>query len=130
VSGDRKALLARVPIFKGCSPDEIERVARYTLEESHPAETVLVDAGSAGEQFYVLVEGHVQVVQNGEVVNTLGPGQFFGEVALLGHTARNATIRAATPVRVLVLPARSFRALIGRFPTIFDEVVSVLEARA
>lgn len=129
MTGERKALLASVPIFKGCSPDEVERVARYTLEEAHPAEAVLVDAGSEGEQFYVIVEGHVQVVRNGEVVNTLGPGQFFGEVALLGHTTRNATIRAATPVRVLVLPARSFRALIGRFPLIFDQVVEALSAR-
>ena len=130
MTGDRKAVLASVPIFKECAPKEVERVARYTREEAHPAETVLVDAGSEGEQFFVIVEGHVQVLQNGEVVNTLGPGQFFGEIALLGHTTRNATIRAATPVRVLVLPARSFRALIGRFPSIFDQVIDALSARA
>ena len=86
--------------------------------------------GRKGDEFYVLVEGHVEVVYGGDVVNTLGPGQFFGEVALLGHSTRNATIRAATPVRLLVLPARSFRSLIGRYPAIFDQVVASFEQRA
>jgi CRP-like cAMP-binding protein len=130
VSDKRATVLAAIPLFQGCSQKELRRVARCTLEERHPADTVLIMEGTEGDEFYVIVEGHVQVLQDGEVVNTLGPGQFFGEVALLGHTTRNATIRTATPVLALVLPARSFRSLIGRYPTIFDEVVDTLEQRA
>ena len=122
--------LAAVPLFAGCSRDEIQRVARYTLEAQHPAGAEVVGEGTDGNEFYVVVEGHVEVLQGGDVVNTLGPGQFFGEVALLGHATRNATIRAATPVRLLMLPARSFRSLIGRYPAIFDQVVDALEQRA
>jgi CRP-like cAMP-binding protein len=130
LSGRPTDVLAAVPAFAGCSRKEIRRVARYTLEERHPQGTVLIDEGTGGDEFYVIVEGHVEVLQGGEVVNTLGPGQFFGEVALLGHATRNATIRAATPVRLLLLPARSFRSLIGRDPAIFDQVVDALEQRA
>ena len=126
----RTDVLAAVPLFAGCSADELRRVARYMLEEQHAAGAVLVGEGTEGDEFYVLVEGHVEVLYGGDVVNTLGPGQFFGEVALLGHSTRNATIRAATPVRLLVLPARSFRSLIGRYPTIFDQVVASFEQRA
>jgi CRP-like cAMP-binding protein len=130
LSGRPTDVLAAVPAFAGCSRKEIRRVARYTLEERHPQGTVLIDEGTEGDEFYVIVEGHAEVLQGGEVVDTLGPGQFFGEVALLGHATRNATIRAATPVRLLLLPARSFRSLIGRYPAIFDQVVDALEQRA
>lgn len=122
--------LAAVPAFSSCSRKDVERIARYILEEQHPAGTELIGEGTEGDQFYVIVEGHVEVVQGGDVVNTLGPGQFFGEVALFGHGPRNATIRSSTPVRLLMLPARSFRSLIGRYPAIFDRVVDVLEQRA
>ena len=130
MSGRPTDVLAAVSAFAGCSRKEIHRVARYTLEERHPQGTVLIDEGTKGDEFYVIVEGRVEVLQGGEVVDTLGPGQFFGEVALLGHVTRNATIRAATPVRLLLLPARSFRSLIGRYPAIFDQVVNALEQRA
>lgn len=130
MSDGRAEVIGRVPLFRGCSPKEVGRVARSTTEHRHPAGAVLVEEGSEGQDFYVIVEGHVEVVQQGDVVTTLGPGQFFGEVALLGHAERNATIRAATPVRVLVLGARSFRSLIGRYPEIFDQVVDVLDVRA
>lgn len=129
MSGQPTDVFAAVPAFAGCSRKEVKRVARYTLEERHPQGAVLVDEGAEGNQFFVVVEGTVEVLRGGQVVDTLGPGQFFGEVALLGHAARNATIRAATPVRLLVLPARSFRSLIGRYPAIFDEVVDVLGQR-
>jgi CRP-like cAMP-binding protein len=130
VSNTPADVLAAVPAFASCSPKEVARVARYTLEERHPPGAVLIDEGSWGDAFYAIVEGHVEVIQGGDVVNTLGPGQFFGEVALLGHAPRNASIRVATPVRVLMLPARSFRSLIGRYPEIFDRVVDALDQRA
>jgi CRP/FNR family transcriptional regulator, cyclic AMP receptor protein len=123
-------VLADVPAFAGCSRNEIRRIARYTLDQQHPPGTVLVEEGTDGDEFYVVVEGTVEVLQGGEIVNTLGPGQFFGEVALLGHATRNATIRTASPARLLVVSARSFRSLIGRYPVIFDQVVAALEERA
>jgi CRP-like cAMP-binding protein len=123
-------VLAAVPAFAGCSRKEIERVARYTLEQRHPEGAELVHEGSEGHEFFVVIEGTVEVLQGGNVVNTLGPSEFFGEVALLGQTTRSATVRAATPVRLLVLPTRSFLSLIGRYPAIFDEIVGALERRA
>jgi voltage-gated potassium channel len=130
MSASRKEILSRVPLFEGCSPKEVARVARYTTQVSRPAGTTIVEEGREGDDFYVIVEGDVEILQRGEVVTTLGPGAFFGEVALIGHTERNATVRAVTAVTLLSLPARSFRSLIGRYPTIFDQVVGALELRA
>jgi CRP-like cAMP-binding protein len=123
-------ILAALPAFAGCSRKEVGRIARYTLEERYSEGSVVVEEGTEGDQFFVVVEGTVEVVQGGTTVNTLGPGTFFGEVALLGHATRNATIRAVTPVRVLVLPARGFRSVIGRYPAIFEQVVDAVEHRA
>ena len=130
MSGERTRTIERVRLFHGCSPKEVARVARSTTEQRHDAGALIVEEGQEGESFYVIVEGHVEILRDGEVLNTLGPGQFFGEVALLGHTERNATVRAATPVRLLVLGARGFRSLIGRYPGVFDQVVTALDARA
>jgi CRP-like cAMP-binding protein len=129
VSDERAQLIGSVPLFAGCSADEVGRVARYTRVEHREPGEALVEEGAAGSDFFVLAEGHVEVLRDGEVINTLGPGEFFGEVGLLAHAGRNATVRAATPVRVLVLPARGFRSLIGRYPSIFERVVGALETR-
>lgn len=130
MSDERAQLIGSVPLFAGCSPDEVGRVARYTRVEQRAPGEALIEVGAEGSDFFVLAEGHVEVLRDGEVINTLGPGEFFGEVGLLAHTGRNATVRAATPVRVLVLPARGFRSLIGRYPSIFERVVAALETRA
>jgi CRP-like cAMP-binding protein len=129
VSASRDALRA-VPLFAGCSPKELDRVARCLREESCPVGEAIVVEGDEGASFCVIVEGEVEIEQGGEVVNRLGPGQFFGEVSLLAHAGRNATVRAATPVRLVVLPARSFRSLIGRYPAIFDSVLEAFASRA
>lgn len=130
MSSGRVEALGAVPLFAGCSPKEIARVARWAREESHPPGTAIVTEGEEGTSFCVIVDGDVQVEQGGTVVNTLGPGQFFGEVSLLAHAGRNATVRAVGNVRVVVLPARSFRSLIGRYPGIFDSVLEAFAARS
>jgi CRP-like cAMP-binding protein len=130
MSATSKEIISRVALFEGCSPKEVGRVARYTSQVSRPAGATIVEEGREGDDFYVIVEGQVEILQRGEVVTTLGPGAFFGEVALIGHTERNATVRTATPVTLLALPARSFRSLIGRYPTIFDQVVDAVARRA
>ena len=107
-------LLSRLPLFAGCSAREVERVARYAHEERVTEGQAIVTEGEQGDRF---------------VVRTFGPGDFFGETALVAHAPRNASIRATSPVKVLVLPARDFRAVVGRFPAVYDSVLRAIAER-
>jgi CRP-like cAMP-binding protein len=83
----------------------------------------------AGDDFYVLLDGEVEVLRNGAPVAQMAAGDFFGEIALLGHSARTATVRTTGPVRALVIPGRGFRALLGRHPDVQLKVLDVLADR-
>lgn len=122
-------LLSRLPLFAGCSAREVERVARYAHEERVPEGQAIVTEGEQGDRFFVVVAGTVEVERHGGVVRTFGPGDFFGETALVAHAPRNASIRATSPVKVLVLPARDFRAVVGRFPAVYDSVLRAIAER-
>ena len=122
-------LLARLPLFAGCSRREVERVARYVHEERIPEGERIVTEGDRGDCFYAVVEGTVDVERDGAHLRTFGAGDFFGETALVAHAPRNASITATSPVRVLVLPARDFRAVVGRFPAVYDAVLQAVAER-
>jgi CRP-like cAMP-binding protein len=120
-------VIRSLPLFETCTTGEAASIARIGHEETFAEGTELTREGRAGDDFYVLLDGHAAVLQDGEVRTELEPGDFFGEIALLGHSARTATVRAATPLRALVIPGRAFRALLGRQP---DVQLKVLEALA
>jgi CRP-like cAMP-binding protein len=85
--------------------------------------------GSRGREFFVLLEGNADVKKNGRRINTLGPGDFFGEIALVSDTPRTATVIATSPVRALVITDRSFKRLMTDSPEIQERVLSALAAR-
>jgi CRP-like cAMP-binding protein len=118
-----------LPLFAGCTNAEAASIAGIGHEESIEAGTELTREGRAGDDFYVLLDGHAEVVRDGSVLSELGPGDFFGEIALLGHSTRTATVRAASPLRVLVIPGRAFRALLGRQPDVQLKVLDTLAER-
>jgi CRP-like cAMP-binding protein len=126
---DRRAALRRVPLFAACSRREIARIADIAGEEEFAPGQELTREGETGRAFYVVLQGEAEVLQGGERIQTRGGGDFFGEIALLAHSPRNATIRAMTPLRVLVLPDRKFRALLGRQPDLQESVIEALAQR-
>jgi CRP-like cAMP-binding protein len=85
--------------------------------------------GARGREFFVLLDGNADVKKNGRRINTLGPGDFFGEIALVSDTPRTATVIATSPVRALVITDRSFRRLMADTPEIQERVLSALAAR-
>jgi len=121
--------LTRLPLFAGCPPGELQRVVRYAHEERAAAGEPIVTQGERGDLFFAVLEGTVDVEREGSVLRTFGPGDFFGETALIAHAPRNASIRATTPVRLAVLPARDFRASVGRFPAVYDAVLQAVAER-
>jgi CRP/FNR family cyclic AMP-dependent transcriptional regulator len=105
-------LLARVPLFSACSKKELQQLARRAERRQIPAGTVIVREGAAGDAFYVIVSGEAEVDRSGKVVATIGPGSFFGDLALLDKAPRNATVTAKTDMELIVLGQREFSAML------------------
>lgn len=105
-------LLARVPLFSACSKKELAALARRAQDRHVEAGHVIVREGAAGDAFYVIVSGEAEVNRRGRTVARLGPGQFFGDLALLDRAPRNATVTAITPMDLVVLGQREFSAML------------------
>src|SRR5258708_12001907 len=85
-------LISRVPLFAGCSKRELGLVAGIADEIAQPAGTMLTVEGRTGREFCVLISGDVDVTQGGKRLRPLSDGDFFGEVPLILHTPRSATV--------------------------------------
>jgi len=121
--------LAEVPVFSALSKKDLQLVARNTEDVKVDAGKVLVSEGSAGTEFFVIVDGKARVTRRGKKVATLGPGGFFGDLALLDRAPRNATVVAETPMEVLVLGQREFAALIDEVPGFAHKLLAGLARR-
>jgi CRP/FNR family transcriptional regulator, cyclic AMP receptor protein len=122
-------LIRGVPLFARCSRSEIAEVAKIADEIDVPAGKVLTREGDRGREFFVLLEGAADVRRGSRKLNTLGPGDFFGEIALVSRSPRTATVTATTPSRLLVITGSSFRALLDHSPTIQLRVLEALADR-
>ena len=108
--------LVDVPLFESLSPDELKAIATLTDLRQEDAGASLVGEGAPGYSLFVLQEGTATVTSGGETVTTLGPGDFFGEIALLGEGVRTATVTAASPVTLIVMFGSDFRVFERDFP--------------
>jgi CRP-like cAMP-binding protein len=127
---DRKIqLLREVPLFSGCSRRDLVLIARASNEIDFKTGHVLIEEGSAGHEFFVLIEGSVDVKRKGRKIDTLGPGDFFGETALLTDRPRNATVVTSSAVDALVLTKQRFRQLLGQNPLITLKIMRSMAER-
>jgi len=122
-------VISRCPLFSDLSSREIQGLASISNEERYAAGDELMREGEQGHSFFVLLDGQAEVLQGGERVNTHESGAFFGEIALITHGQRTATVRATTPVRALEIRDRAFRALLGREPQLEQKVIAALGDR-
>jgi CRP-like cAMP-binding protein len=90
---------------------------------------VLAEQGRVGHEFFIVLEGRVMVLDDHRPVTTLGPGEFFGEIALVESRPRTATVRAEGIVRLLVIGHQEFHALMDEFPTVRAAVMDALAER-
>jgi CRP/FNR family transcriptional regulator, cyclic AMP receptor protein len=102
-------ILAQVPLFSMLPKKELDRLARQAHDRTFPIGAVLTDEQEIGVTFGVIVEGRAAVSVHGRLVRTLGPGDYFGEMALIDHSYRSAQITAETPLRCLLFVAWVFR---------------------
>ncbi len=122
-------LLKRVPLFEGCSKSDLTKIARLADEIDVPAGKELIRQNELGRQFFILTEGWADVRRNGRKVNTLGPGDFFGEIGLVTDRLTSATVTTTEPGRALVITRASFKSLLRDSPTIQLKVLSALAER-
>lgn len=121
--------LASVPLFAALSKKELTKVARLTTELHLKAGTEVVREGEPGREAFIIVSGTAAVKRNGRRIATLGPGDAFGELALLDHGPRTATVVADTDLEVLVLNAGEFAGLLDEVPAVARKLLRTLATR-
>jgi CRP/FNR family cyclic AMP-dependent transcriptional regulator len=108
--------LADVPLFESLSADQLQAIASLTELRQEDAGAILVGEGAPGYSLFVLQNGSASVTSGGETRTTLGAGDFFGEIALLGNGVRTATVTASSPVSLIVMYGSDFRVFERDFP--------------
>lgn len=127
---DKKVeLIASAPLFSGCSKKELRLIATLADEIDLRAGKELMRQGAPGREFFVLLEGTVDVARDGKRIATLGAGDFFGELALVSDTPRTASVTATTPIRALVVNGRDFRRLLHDEPAVAAKVMEAMAER-
>ena len=120
-------LLRHVPLFAGCGTRQLEEIERLADEIDVPAGTTLMQEGQFAGEFFLIVDGTVNVDKGGNKIGSLGPGEFLGEIALIDGGPRTATATTATDSKLLVVGHREFHSLMEAHPAIS---LSILEALA
>ena len=116
-------------LFVGCSPRELRQI-RQSLDEARvSAGQVLCQEGSIGREFFLIVEGEASVRRKNRKIATLGPGGYFGELALLDNQPRSATVVADTDMTLLVLERRAFIGALDSVPSLARKLLSAMAAR-
>jgi CRP/FNR family transcriptional regulator, cyclic AMP receptor protein len=119
---------ARVPIFKACSRDELIRVARVTRIREHLDGDHVIEQGTKGRDFFVILEGKARITRRGQEVAMIERGEFFGELALFDPAPRNATVTAVGKLRLAVLTQPQFHEVLKE-ETIRDHVLAGMARR-
>ena len=122
-------LLRKVPLLAGLGKRDLEAVGRLCDEVDLPEGRVVARQGSHAEEFFVILEGTVSIERDGRHLRDLGPGDFFGELAMLARILRTATATCKTPCRLLVLGHREFNGLLAGYPTIQTAVLKATAER-
>ncbi len=114
----RQRALQRAPMFAGLPKRHLKSIARMAWLRTNPAGTVLMEQGTPGSSFIVVLEGDVKVIHNGRTVAWGSAGDFYGEISLLDPGPRTASVVAETSVMCLDLAGQDFRMIIGQEPTL------------
>jgi len=127
---DRKsALLSAARLFDGVDPDGMDRIAQVAIEVEFPADHIIARQGEIGTGFFVVVAGGARVVRDGEMVATIGPGDFFGELSVLDGRPRTAQVIANGPTTCLAMAAWDFEAVLLEEPRVTLAILRTMATR-
>jgi len=125
----RSELLAGCPLFVGIDGAELQHLAQRATQVEFPAGHVIARQGEIGTGFFVVIEGRVRVVRDGQLLATLGPGEFFGELSVLDRMPRTAMVSAEVPTICLALASWDFDAALLEQPKLALEILRVVAQR-
>ena len=126
---EKSAALRAVPLFQGISAESLARLVAVTGEQSFRPGQFIVLQGQVGSGLYVILEGTVRIVLGSTELTTLGPGEFFGELAVIDQQPRNASVQAATPGRCLALASWDLLQLLESDPALALNLIRGLVER-
>ncbi|MGH2396022.1 MAG: cyclic nucleotide-binding domain-containing protein [bacterium] len=121
--------LKKVPIFRDLPRKELEWISRSLKERVYEPGAVIVKQGDPGVGFFLIAEGNVEVTHNSHKLREMGPGEFFGEMALMEDRTRTATVTAKTRTKCLQLVRWDFRALLKENPELAVKMLEVVVRR-
>ena len=126
MASDRVELLRRVPLFADLDRRELDPIASSLRERKFGSGETVLSEGRAGIGFFVIVEGEARVTVRDEERGRLGPGDYFGEIALIAGTERTATVTAESDLVCLALTSWEFRPLVEQNGTIAWKLLHAL----
>jgi CRP/FNR family cyclic AMP-dependent transcriptional regulator len=124
-----EARLSEIPLFAGLNRKERRALAPRADEVDLEQGRVIVREGEWPYEFFAIEEGTAEVRRGEQLLAELGPGDFFGEMGLVGDTRRNATVVASTPLKVVVMTAQAFRQTARELPEVADKLRAAIEER-
>ena len=122
-------MLSGVWLFSLCTKKELDALASLATQVEVPAGKVLATQGQTGNEFFVIVSGKAEARRSNVHIGMLGPGTFFGEMSLLQHKPRVATVTTTEPTTVLVMTAREFDKLVSSMPSVDRKMLTVIADR-
>ena len=122
-------VLCKVPLFEGLEDRDLERLADRFQERTFPEGATIVEEGSTGTSFFVIAEGNASVSVGGELRASLGPGDYFGEMAIMEEGVRSASVTAATDFRCYFLTPWEFRPFVEEHPEVAWNLLQNLARR-
>jgi len=122
-------VLQRVPLFAGLGAPDLERIADRFQERNFPEGARVLEEGASGTSFFVIGDGNATVSVGGELIATLGPGDYFGEMAVVDEGVRSASVTAATDLRSYFLTPWDFRPLVEEHPELAWKLLQNLARR-
>lgn len=126
---DLQERLASVPLTAGLEDRVRKRLAGVGRVRPYPKDTTIVSEGATATALYIVLSGSARIVRGGETVGRVGPGDFFGELALIEEHSRSATVIAEEDTECLLFPAWEFLALLAEHPEIAVPIMRALIAR-
>jgi CRP-like cAMP-binding protein len=129
VPGPSVELIRGVPLFAEADEKFLDRLSAEFIERTYAPGEAITEEGAAGRTFVVIERGEATVTVHGQEVGKLGPGEAFGEMALIDKSARSATIKADTEVHGYQLPVWSFRPLVESHPEMAWALLEALAER-
>ena len=121
--------LSQVPLFAHFGKRELERLGQLADQVEVGLDQVLAQQGHIGHEFFIVLDGRLTVLDGHRPIAQMGPGDFFGEIALLDGRPRTATVRADGIAQVLVVGHREFHALMDEFPSVRTAVLAAVAER-